>query len=169
MKKHILPIIVILCGVAALLCWSAVTAHAQPVDAGAPAVTDAGTPDAGSGSTTPAAALHNPVDDPLAAIEDAKAAKKQGWAFVVLASLVMLTAGAARAVAKWPDAPVIAAINKHKTAILIIGCASAGAVAAYNALALGGSWIALLYAGAGAALTFVSPKSNPAPAAPTAV
>lgn len=133
------------------------------------------TQNAGSGSavitttttttTLPSDALHNPVDDPLAAINDARTAKKNGWAFAIFAVAVMLTAGLAKAAVKWPTLPVLATINAHKTVLIVIAAIGVGATAAYNALADGGSWYSVLLLVGGAVLTFVSHKpSEPAPA-----
>lgn len=136
-----------------------------------PAMIDAGVGSAdGSATTTttqvtvttgPADKLHNPVDDPLAALSDVREAKKQGWAFAILAVVVMLVAGFARASVRWPTLPVLSQIAKHKTVIFAVACLGASAVGAYNALALGGSWYSVLVAGGGAALLFINAGAPP--------
>ncbi len=121
---------------------------------------------AGSGSATtptkPSDALANPVDDPLEAINDARQAFKQGWAVGLLAIVVMLTAGLARAGQKWPTAKPLAWIAKKKWALLAISGAGLVGAAAYNALALGGSPYAALLAAGGAVLALVMPKAGEA-------
>lgn len=107
-------------------------------------------------TTLPSDALHNPVDDPLKALDDAKQAKKQGWGLFILASLIMLTAGLAKAATKWPTLWGLSTINKHKTTLIISACLGVGVTAAYNALADGGSWYAVIGVGAIAAVTFIS-------------
>lgn len=142
-----------------------------------PALVDAGVQEgsgsAGSGSaatttttqvtvtTGPADKLHNPVDDPLAALSDIREAKKQGWAFAILASVIMLVAGLARASVRWPNAPLLSTIAKHKTVIFVVTCLGAAAGAAFNALALGGSMYSVLLAGGGAALLFINAGGPP--------
>lgn len=134
-----------------------------PLDAGAaPAVT---TPaDAGSGSATPAPtqpsdALANPVDDPIEAYSDLKAAKRLGWAPFLLAIVVMLTAAFARAGQKWPAVKPLAWVAKKKWALLAISGAGLVAAASYNALALGGSAYAALLAAGTAVLALIRPTT----------
>ncbi len=112
-------------------------------------------------TTQPSDSIDNPVDNPLAAIDDVRQAKKQGWATAILVTLIALTAGFARASSKWPTAPVLKTINKNKTVILVVGCLGVCVTAAYNALALGGSWFAVLGAAVVAGVTFVNAQPNP--------
>lgn len=128
-----------------------------PSDAGAAPA------DAGSGSaivsTQPSDALANPIDDPIEAYSDLKAAKRLGWAPFLLAIVVMLTAAFARAGQKWPTVKPLAWVAKKKWALLAISGAGLVAAASYNALALGGSPYAALLAAGGAVLALVMPKS----------
>ena len=111
----------------------------------------------------PSEKLHNPVDDPMAAIETVKAQKKQGWAVTILGCIVMLTAGLARGIQKWPNSKVFAWFAKNKAAVYIIAGLGVTGAAAFNALALGGTWVAAGYAGAGALFLMVHPGTTPAP------
>ncbi len=110
-------------------------------------------------SPAPSDALANPVDDPIEAYSDLKGAKKQGWAVFLLACVVMLAAGLARAADKWPTVKPLAWIKANKWALLITSGAGLVAAAAYNALALGGSPYAAVLAAAGAVLTLIAPKA----------
>jgi hypothetical protein len=145
-------------------------AQAQVPDAGAVIVE----PFTGSGSAAqptvtttttttiaPADALPNPVDDPVAAVSAVKAAKKQGWAAAILATIVMLVAGLCRASMRWPSAPVLSTIAKHKTVIFVVTCLGAGAGAAFNALTQGGDWMAVAWAGVGSVLLFINAGGPP--------
>lgn len=165
-KRHSLALIAVMCG-ALGLGLSVVQAQTIPpsafVDAGAPAeAAGSAAPQATSTTVTvttqpaPADSLHNPVDDPLAAVNDVRQAKKQGWALAILAAVIMLTAGFAKASVKWPSAPLLSTINKHKTVIFFVAGAGTVATSSYNALALGGSWYAVLMAAGGAVLAFIS-------------
>lgn len=172
MSKSVkLPLIGIACGVFALVMTLAVPhftvslAHAQDGSA----LVDAGTPDAGSASAPspaplPSDSLANPVDDPVEAYSDLKAAKKQGWAFAVLAGLCMAAAALGRAAMKWPTWPVLSWINEHKKVLLITAGVGVTATAAFNALALGGSWFAIIGAAGGALLAFISTAPSEAKA-----
>lgn len=134
--------------------------YAAPVMADVPdagvVLVDAGT--ASVAAPTPAEQLANPVDDPLAAIDDAGQAKKQGWSLFALALVVMLTAGLARAAERWPTWPVLESIAKNKTVLYVIACVAAMGAASYNAAFDGGSPYAIAYAAGGALLLFVAPK-----------
>lgn len=123
------------------------------------AVVDAGPPTGPGSGTAPSLSdkLHNPVDDPLAAISDLRAAKKQGWAAAILAAIVMLTAGLARAAQRWPTVSFLAWFGKHKTAIFIVGGVGTVSAAAYNTLVLGGTVMAVIFAAVGAVLTLIAP------------
>lgn len=181
MKRYLLPVVAFLAGFASLFLF---VRMAQAEDAGAvPAfqpgtvtTVDAGVPapDQGSAvvtSTTttttavvPSDSLHNPIDSPSAAIEDAKQAKKQGWASFILVLIIMVTAAFAKASTKWPATPVLSTINKHKTLIFVIACFGVGSTAVYNAVT-GGSWYAALLAGGVAVVAFINAApSTPAPA-----
>lgn len=107
---------------------------------------------------TPAEKLRNPADDPIGAFDDARAAYKQGWAFFLLACLVMLTAGLVRAAKKWPSSMLLAWFVTHATLLYVIECVGAVAAAAFDALARGGTWYAVGYVALGAVLTIIAPK-----------
>lgn len=152
-----LPIIAILC---ASLGIGLVGASAAFADSGS-AVEAAPLPAAGSAAAeqpkpVPSDSLANPVDDPVEAYSDLKAAKKQGWAFAILAGLIMLAAALGRAATKWPNWPVLSWINKHKKVLIVSAAISVTATAAFNALSLGGSWLAVVGAGGGALLAFIN-------------
>lgn len=108
----------------------------------------------GPAAQTPADKLHNPVDEPAAAYDDLKAAKRQGWAAAILAALVMLTAGLARAAQRWS---ALAFFAKNKHALLVLGGVSTVGAAAFNALLDGGAWTAVLLAAAGTVLSLITP------------
>ncbi len=111
--------------------------------------------------TKPSDKLHDPISEPAAAFDDLKAAKKQGWAAAILCALVLFTTAFARASTRWPSSKLFAWFAKRKTAIFVIGGAGTVAAAAFNVLALGGEWTAVMWAGAGAALALIAPKHAP--------
>jgi hypothetical protein len=139
--------------------------YAGPVLADVPdagvVLVDAGAPVAAP-VATPASDLANPVDDPIAAIDDARQAKKQGWSLFALALVVMLTAGLSRAAERWPTWPVLESIAKNKTVLYVIACVAAMGAASYNAAFDGGSPYAIAYAAGGALLLFIAPKPKAA-------
>lgn len=112
----------------------------------------------GSGSaisTPPSDALHDPIKDPLGALNDAKAAKKSGWPILVLVLLIAITktlAFAPGAVGKW--------FSTGKRAMYV---AAAGGLltAMYNALALGGSYYAAGLAALTGLIALLSPHAPP--------
>ena len=145
------------------------SAHADgaPPDAGAIAAGSAGS---GGGSAAiaptdkPSDKLHNPVDDPLASVDDVRKAKSGGgWSLAVLAALVILFHGLAK-ISTVYDVSWLAFLAKGKVAsgLAILG---AGAAAAFDSLAYGGNWFAVAIAGIGAALLWKDPKPAPAPGA----
>lgn len=98
--------------------------------------------DAGSASApqpTPSDTLADPVAAPQQAFDDLKAAKKLGWGLFVLAALVMLCRVLGRL------GGMFTRLRTGKVA-LVIGAVGSLAVTAYNALALGGTWMAALAA-----------------------
>jgi hypothetical protein len=128
------------------------------------AIVDAGI-GSGSGSTEPAPpkpsdSLDNPVDDPVAAWNDLKAAKKLGWAAAILAGLVMAAAGLARAGERWPSSRFLAWFIEHKTVIFVVSGVGAVSAAAFNTLVLGGTMMAVVFAAAGAALAMMTPAKT---------
>lgn len=97
-------------------------------------------------TTVPSDKLHNVVDDPVAAIDDLRNQKTQSWAVAILAALVITTSSLAQAAKKWPDSRALAWFAKNKTALFVIQGVGMSAAAAFNALALGGAWMAAVYA-----------------------
>lgn len=147
-------------------------AHAD--DAGVtviPAMVDASVSEAAPATVTtttttvapqkPADAIPDPLANPVQAYDALKDAKKKDWGYFLLFCGVMLTATLTRAAAKWPTAPVLSQIAKHKTVILVVTCAGFVSAAAFNALALGGDWLAVAKTAAAAMLTFVLPSPKP--------
>jgi hypothetical protein len=154
MRTSKLAVIAIICGVLGLGLSVASaqdgsgSAVAEPAGSAAPAPA--------AEQPKPADALANPVDDPVEAYSDLKAAKKQGWAFAILAGLIMLAAAVGRAAVKWPSWPVLSWINKHKKVLIVSAAIGVTGTAAFNAMSLGGSWLAVIGAGGGALLAFIN-------------
>jgi len=123
---------------------------------------DAG-PGSGSGSAIQADDLDDPVLAPAAAFDDAKALHKIGWPLLLLGCLIMLTKGLRSAGKKWPWA-WLSWINAGYRATALAGALTVGS-AAFNTLALGGTWFAVLVAAGGALLMLFQP--TPATPAPT--
>jgi len=99
-------------------------------------------------TTTPAAdakvpvdELDDPLENPAAAIDDLKAAKRTGWVIFVFA-IVTMVARVLGKLGKRKELPWLAWLNRGKTAIGI-GLVSSLGAAGYNALADGGSYYAL--------------------------
>jgi hypothetical protein len=124
--------------------------------------------DTGSGSSLPPATttgpapkapsveLHNPVTDPIAAFDDVKAAKKLGWPLALLALLIMLTRGLGTIGTRWGSMSWLAWLGKGSTAVIVSGVGTV-ATAAFNTLALGGTWFAVMMAAAGAFFALLAP------------
>jgi hypothetical protein len=130
------------------------TGSAAPVATPTPASTGSAV------AQTPADKLPNPGDDPAKALDAEKAAYKLGWPLAVLAALVMLAklAGTAATIS-W-----LAWLGKGKAAAIAAGVGAVSA-AAFNALALGGTWYAALIAAGGVVLLLIKPHAEPKPAA----
>lgn len=94
--------------------------------------------DSGSAVAAPAPvdALGDPLSAPAEAWSDLQAAQKVGWPLAILAGVVMLARLLGRLGGVWSR------LREGKVA-LAIGALSATSCAAYNALALGGSWLAV--------------------------
>ena len=103
----------------------------------------------------PAGSLHDPAENPLAALSDARMAKTAGWAVLVLCVLTMLTKAIAYGAPKLQNVPVLGAaagwLANGKHAVWVAGL-GATAAAAYDALVNAGSWTAALFAAVGALL-----------------
>lgn len=128
-----------------------------------PALVDAGAVVAPE-PAAPADKLHDITSDPVGAYNDVRDMQQKGWAFAVLAVIVILASGLSKAASKWPNSKLLAWFAKNKTAIFVVSSVGAVAAASFNALVLGGTWMAVAFAGAGAALALL----HPAPAAPPA-
>jgi hypothetical protein len=109
----------------------------------------------GSAVVAPADGLHDPVIAPVEAYDDFRAAQKIGWPLALLAALVMLTRGLATASTKW-SISWLAFLSKGAAAVILAGLGTCGA-AAFNTLALGGTWFAVATAAIGAALALIQP------------
>lgn len=108
----------------------------------------------------PADKLHDPVLAPLEAMDDARAMQKLGWPLALLASLIMVARGLASAGKRWPSVRWLAWLNTGVRAFAIAGVATVAA-AAFNTLALGGTWFAVAMAAAGAGLAMLVPSPPP--------
>lgn len=152
MRRYALDLLV------ALLVGSTVFAVTDTIvfAADAPAITAGSGSGSGSAVPAPADQLHNPVDAPVAAYDDFKAAQKIGWPLALLAALVMLTRGIATAATRW-SISWLAWLAKGAAATAISGAGAIGA-AAFNTLALGGTWFAVAVAAMGALLALMTPK-----------
>lgn len=93
----------------------------------------ADTGSAAGSAATPADKLNDPISSPQAAFDDLKAAKKLGWGLLVLATLIMLC----RLVGRLGYKPL-----STGRAAVVTAAVGTVAVTAYNALALGGTWLA---------------------------
>lgn len=110
----------------------------------------------GTALAGPAIELADPIVAPTDAYADLIAAKRSGgWALALLAGLVMLSRVAARipgSIGEWlrtgPRATIVAAV-------------AAISVAAFDALALGGGWGAVLFAAVGAGFALLAPVPTP--------
>lgn len=121
-------------------------------------------PDAGSASapvalepapeTKPADKLHDPLASPQAAFDDLKAAKKLGWGVLVLAVLIMTC----RVLGRLGGAFKFLATGK---VAILIGAVGTLAMTAYNALVLGGTWMAALAAAIVAGAAFWDAQAKP--------
>jgi hypothetical protein len=123
----------------------------------APAIGDAG-PSSGSATAAPADRLHDPIANPTASFNDVKDAWSISWGAGLLAAIVTLTTGLARATSRWPNARLLRWFAKNKTAIFVVTGIGTVAAASFNALALGGTWLAALWAGIAAVLALIAPK-----------
>jgi uncharacterized membrane protein YhaH (DUF805 family) len=141
------------------LFFSALIAH---VAAGAPSL------DAGSGSSvilpispaptadlpsTIAPPLADPVANPVAAISDLRQAQRQGWAVLAFAVLVMLTRVGTHFSVTVKSLRWLGRGNAHP---VLAACAAVG-VAGYNALVLGGSMGAVVFAAVSAMFYSIFP------------
>lgn len=149
----------ILAGAVTLGLTSAAHAQPDPAPVGAPTVTapvandlSMATPPVVPAPRGPSAELDDPLTNPGGAYRDLVAAKDSGgWALALLAGLVML----ARMATRLPGG--IGAWLGVGTRATVVGIAAAGAIAAYDTLALGGRLGAVLFAIIGAVLALMWP------------
>lgn len=105
-------------------------------------------------TSTASSAISDPAEHPVQAWDEAKAARKGGWAMLVFFALVALTKALAYGRDKLAGLPVIGALAKRlavgKTAMIVAGLGAIGA-AGYDVLVGGGSLTAALFAAGAAA------------------
>ena len=113
-------------------------------------------------TTITSATLHDPTVDPLAAVDDVRAAKRHGWPAAVLAGSIMLALALRTAGKKWPTQRWILWLNTGKRAFVIAAVISVGS-ACFDAVVLGGTLMAIAFAGAFAFFALMnSSESKPA-------
>lgn len=159
MRSLFRPLVGVALGI--LIVLGSLVARAAYADTGS-AVT-AGSASSGSGSAVaaPADQLPDAVAHPADAITAEKAAyNKAGWPLAVLAGLIMIGRGLGAVSKKW--AP-LAWLGKGRAAVLAAGGVTL-AIAAFNALALGGTWYAAIVAAASAGFALMRPHAEPQPA-----
>jgi hypothetical protein len=120
----------------------------------AAAVVDVVTP-AAQPAPRPSDQLHDPLTDLGGAIDDAEAARRQGWPILVLVGVVLVSRGLGTARRRWPGSRALRWMS-GRAGLLTIG-SGAVAAAAFDAFVLGGSWFAAGYAALGAALALIDP------------
>lgn len=106
-------------------------------------------------------APHDPIAAPIESIGDIKAARKYGWAaaaFLILWQLSLVASKLGQSI-KW-----LAVLGKGRVAV-VVGAVGALGIAGYNAMALGGSLVAALFAALTAAALFINSDAQAAPKA----
>lgn len=130
-------------------------------------------PHTGSASAVPAMAspaqrpsdeIANPVDDPIGAINDAREAQRQNWALFGLAIAIMVSRGLGTLRSRYPASKLLARMT-GRPGLIVAGVGFVGA-SAFDALALGGSWYAVVVAAIGALLSLLVPEPSTAAKAP---
>lgn len=103
--------------------------------------------------TAPADKLHDPIDNPKAAYDDVKAAKKLGWGAVALVALILVCRVLGRLSKLGGVFKPFKRLAEGKVAVVVASVGTLG-ITAYNALILEGSWMAAALAAlvAGAAI-----------------
>ena len=131
-------------------------AAAQAPGSAAPAIPPP-TEATGSGSAAqpPSASLHDPIVDPAGAISDAREAKRHGWALAAIVVLILLARGLGTARKRWPGSRALRWMA-GRAGLVVIGVGVVGC-AAFDAVILGGSWLAAAYAAIGAGLSWMAP------------
>lgn len=103
-----------------------------------------------------------PPSDAIDGVEDVRdAARSHGWALGALVGLILVGRTMRRARRRWPASRALAWMGGP--AGLIVGGSAIVASAAYDALALGGSWLAAGFAAVGAVLYLLDPDPVPRP------
>lgn len=120
------------------------------------ALVDAGVVAGDADIAAPSAAIDDPLSAPSAAFDDLKAAKKTSWPLAVLAGLIMLLRTAAKVGAKYAWFGWLA---KGKAAVATAGLLVV-ATAAFDVLAMGGSWVSVLTAAAAAGFALLVPVTK---------
>jgi hypothetical protein len=148
-----------------LLMFSSFHLGVQLAHADTPPTLIAGSAAAGSGSaiTSPADQLPDVVAHPAQAFDAEKAAYKLGWPLAVLAAIIMLGRGAGLLGRQFSW---LAWIGKGKAAVITAGAVTVS-IAAFNSLALGGTWYAALIAAVGVGFALLQPHATLQPAGPS--
>lgn len=151
----------------------AVDASLTPVDAGIAAAPGSASVTVITATTLPVDKLHDPAANPLAAISDVEALKSQGWGLLLVGLLVQLGRIVRDTAPELEDEPgpvgrAAMWLATGRRAVLIAGAIGV-ASAAFNALALGGSWVAPALAAIGAALAATHATKQPKQPAPNAL
>lgn len=113
----------------------------------------------------------DPLEHPLAAIDQVKQAKQTSWPILVGLCLVMLTKALAYGAITLQTVPVIGvaarwlAAGKHAMAVAAAGMVAA---AGYNTLVAGGTWVAALIAAGIAGAGLMHSTTQPVSTLPTA-
>ena len=171
MKRYILFLVSLFAGffaigiVALRLAHATVIVDAVPSDA-ATTSQDAAVIVAGSGSAVvttttttvvaPADQLHDPVQQPIAAIDDVRAAAKTSWPLAIIAVLILVTKALSYVGGKL--APLGRWLSTARNAMIVAAVGTLLATA-YNTMFAGGSWYAVLVAVGGSLLALLSPTA----------
>ena len=147
MRALILALVVLVATVSPVMAQDAGVALIEPMSAGS-AAGSAAVPVAPV-VASPSSALPNPATSPVAAWDEAKAARKTSWPLLVFALLVMLSKALAYGREALKGLPVVGKaaewLSVGKRAMLVAGFATVGA-AGYDVLMAGGSLVAALIA-----------------------
>lgn len=107
----------------------------------------------------PADKLHDPLTQPTQAFDDIGAATKVGWPIAMLAVAILLTRTLGSLSKRWPQVKGLAWLNTGAAAVIVAAIATI-ATAAYNTLALGGTWTATVMAATVAGFALLAPVPN---------
>lgn len=96
----------------------------------------------------PASGLHDPAENPMAALDDAKTLQRAGWPILIDGLLVMITKALAYTAAGLSTTPILGSLSAWlkvgKRAVIVAGV-GAVATAVYGALQLGSTWSAVAF------------------------